>query len=92
MLFSHRTFCYQSAMSDTENLVLDMLRAMRSDMASIRETQREHGVRLAEIAGAVAGLRRDTAGDAEVSAHLAARVDRLRDEIDRIKRRLEIVD
>lgn len=79
-------------MSDVENLVLDMLRAIRGDVAAIRDTQREHGVRLAELGSAVAGLRRDNAGDAEVTAHLAARVDRLRDEIDRIKQRLEIAD
>lgn len=79
-------------MSDTESLVLELLRAMRSDMSAMRDTQREHGVRLAEIANALAGLRRDSAGDAEVTAHLAARVDRLRDEVDRIKRRLEIAD
>ena len=79
-------------MSDVGNLVLDMLRAIGGDVAAIRDTQREHGVRLAELASAVAGLRRDNAGDAEVTAHLAARVDRLRDEIDRIKQRLEIAD
>ena len=69
-----------------------MLRAIRADVSAVRETQREHGVRLTELASGLAGLRRDTAGDAEISAHLAARADRLRDEIDRIKRGLEIAD
>ena len=76
----------------TDNLVLDLLRDMRRELASVRDTQREHGIRLTEIAGSVAGLRRDQAGDAEIGAHLAARVDRLHDEIDRIKRRLDLVD
>ena len=78
--------------ADFENLLLEHLRAMRTDISDIRRTQQEHGVRLTEIAGSVAGLRRDQALDAEVSAHLAARVDRLRDEVDRIKRRLELTD
>lgn len=79
-------------MAEVENLVLDMLRGIRSDVGAIRDVQREHGVRLAELGTAMAGLRRDTAGDAEVTAHLAVRLDRLRDEVDRIKRRLEIAD
>ncbi len=77
---------------DVENLVLEHLRALRSDNADIRQTLKDHGVRLTEIAGSVAGLRRDQALDAEASAHLAARVDRLRDEVDRIKQRLELRD
>ena len=76
----------------TDNLVLKLLREIWSDMASVRDTLREHGVRLTEIAGSVAGLRRDQAGDAEIGAHLAARVNRLHDEIDRIERRLDLVD
>lgn len=79
-------------MADIDNLVLELLRTIRSDVASIRDIQREHGVRLAELGTAMAGLRRDTAGDAEVTAHLAVRSDRVCDEMDRIKRRLEIVD
>ena len=75
-----------------DNLVLDLLRDMRRELGSVRDTQREHGLRLTEIAGSVAGLRRDQAGSAEISAHLAARVDRLRDDIDRIKRRLDLAD
>ncbi|MBU6166438.1 MAG: hypothetical protein KGQ52_09925 [Alphaproteobacteria bacterium] len=76
----------------TENLVLEMLRTIRADLSSVRETLREHSLRFSELNSAVAGLRRDGAGDAEVTAHLNVRVDRLRDEVDRIKRRLEIVD
>ena len=76
----------------TDNYVLDILRDMRRERASVRDTQRAHGVRLTAIAGSVAGLRRDQAGNAEISAHSAARVDRLHNEIDRIKRRLDRVD
>lgn len=79
-------------MAEVDNLVLEMLRGIRGDVAAIRDVQREHGVRLAELGTGLAGLRRDNAGDAEVSAHLAVRIDRLRDEVDRIKQRLEIAD
>jgi hypothetical protein len=78
--------------ADVENLLLEHLRAIRTDVSDICRTQQEHGVRLTEIAGFVAGLRRDQALDAEASAHLAARVDRLRNDVDRIKRRLELTD
>jgi hypothetical protein len=75
-----------------DNLVLDLVRGIRGDLSDMRTVQREHSVRLTEIAASVAGLRRDSGHDAEVSAHLAARVDRAFDEIDRIKRRLDIAD
>jgi hypothetical protein len=77
---------------EPDNLVLNMLRAIRADLASQREILTEHGVRLTEIAATTAGLRRDQALDAEAAAHLAARVDRLRDEVERIKRRLDLSD
>ena len=74
------------------NLVLEILRDMRRDMGEMRDILREHTVRLNELAIGQAGIRRDMAHDSEVNAHLAARVDRLRDDVDRIKRRLELVD
>ena len=77
---------------EAENLVLEHLRSIRADIAGVREVQTEHSIRLAEIASAVAGLRRDQALDAESSAHLAARIDRLREEVERIKRRLDLTD
>ncbi len=85
--------CYSVLMTaDVENLVLEQLRAIRAEQSRHGALMTEHGIRLTEIAGSVAGIRRDQALDAEASAHLAARVDRLRDEIERIKRRLELND
>jgi hypothetical protein len=77
---------------EAANLVLEILRDLRRELGSVRDVQREHGLRLTEIAGSLAGMRRDQAGDAEIGAHLAARVDRLHDEIDRLKRRLDLAD
>lgn len=74
------------------NLVLEILREMRRDMADMRDNLRDHTLRLNDIASGMAAMRRDQANDAEVNAHLAARVDRLRDEVDRIKRRLELAE
>lgn len=77
---------------DTPDLVLEHLRAMRADMHEMKDMLREHGHRLTRIEMSVASQRRDQASDAENVAHLEARMDRLNDEITRIKRRLEIID
>ena len=77
---------------DPSNLVLEPLRAIRSDVHEIKTVQREHGHRLTRLEIGVAALRRDQAGDAENTAHLESRMDQMRDEIERIKRRLEILD
>ena len=79
-------------MIEPANLVLEHLRGIRTDLTAVREVQGEHSLRLTELAIGIAGLRRDQAHDAEVGAHLAARIDRMQDEIDRIKRRLELSD
>lgn len=77
---------------DPTNLVLEHLRAIRADVHEIKTVQREHGHRLTRLEIGVAALRRDQAGDAENAAHLESRMDRMRDDIERIKRRLEIID
>jgi hypothetical protein len=72
------------------NLVLEHLRAIRSDVHEIRNAQQEQSQRLIRME--LAALRRDQASDAENVMHLGARVDKLSEEIDRIKRRLELID
>ncbi len=74
------------------NLVLEYLRAMRGDLTTLREDVRELRIIQSEMARPLAALRRDQANDGEVSAHLQVRLDRLRDEMDRIKRRLDLSD
>lgn len=81
------------AMADqADDLVLEMLRAIRADLGDIKDAQREQAYRLHRVETTLGGLRRDQANDAGGVAHLEARVDRMRDDIDRIKRRLDIVD
>ncbi|HEX8444217.1 MAG TPA: hypothetical protein VF631_11285 [Allosphingosinicella sp.] len=53
-------------MAEPTNLVLEHLRAIRVDLAAVREVQGEHGLRLTELAVGIAGLRRDQAHDAEI--------------------------
>ncbi|MDB5970111.1 MAG: hypothetical protein JWQ90_2561 [Hydrocarboniphaga sp.] len=79
-------------MAETDNLVLEHLRAIRSDVAAMRETQKDHGYRLTRIEAAMAGLRRDQAADAEGAAHFESRLDRMNERMERIERRLEIAE
>jgi septal ring factor EnvC (AmiA/AmiB activator) len=52
--------------------------------------QSEHGRRLLTIESGIASLRREQAGDAETVVNVQAQIDRLREEVQRIKRRLEL--
>jgi hypothetical protein len=74
----------------TDNLVLDILRALRADMSAMREDFRDFKVRQNDMALSLAAMRRDQANDAGVSAHLQAQFDRLKEEVELIKRRLDI--
>lgn len=73
-------------------MVLEHLRAIRSDVADVKATQEEHGLRLTRIEQGLAGLRREQAYDAETAAHHSSRIDRLVQRIDRIEKRLELTD
>ncbi len=79
-------------MSDTpENLVLELLRALRGDMVGLRREVRDVRDRLSALELGVAGIRRDLATLAETDARIAASVDGLSDRVDRIERRLDIL-
>ncbi len=43
-----------------ENLVLEQLRALRTDIASVKDDTRELKTRLAVVESGIAGLRRDS--------------------------------
>jgi hypothetical protein len=77
---------------ETPNIVLEHLRAIRADLHDMRSRIDVSSDRLEPIELSMVGLRRDQAGDAENVAYLGARIDKLNDEIDRIKRRLELID
>ena len=77
---------------EVDNLVLELLRAIRADTAAIRRQQVEHGHRLARLELGQAAMRRDQAGDAEASAHAGVRVDELADRLERVETRLGLRD
>ncbi|MBI4968368.1 MAG: hypothetical protein HZC25_09655 [Rhodospirillales bacterium] len=58
----------------------------------MRDLQRDHCLRLTRIETEVVGLRRDQVSDAETVVHFETRLDRPRDDVERIKRRLDIQD
>ena len=77
---------------NVENLVLQHLRAIRADMADMRQTLDEHTNRFALIDATLIGMKRDIVNLAETDANLSARLDRIGQDITRIKRRLELAD
>lgn len=79
-------------MDDPTTILFERLRAIHADVAETRDVQREQGTRLYRIESGLAALRRQQTGDAENAASLEMRFDRLREDVDRIKRRLDIVD
>jgi hypothetical protein len=77
---------------EPQNLVLEMLRAIRSDIARLGDPKSEALQRLSRIEPEQMRMRRDQGSDAEGVALIQLRIDRMRTGIDRIKRRLDTVD
>ena len=79
-------------MSDTpDNLVLELLRALRGDVAKLSEEVRGLRDRVSGLELAVAGIRRDLGFLGETVAQMQASQDRFSDRLDRIERRLDII-
>ena len=80
-------------MSDEpENLVLVYLRRIDANVQDIQRGQADHARRLTRIESELGRVIRDRGDDFESRAHLQAQVDRLREELERVKRRLDIID
>ena len=77
-----------SPMSDTPNLVLGHLRAIREELREVRVEQREQRSRLGAIERTLAHLERD---GAESRAEIGVRFDRVLDRLERLDRVLEII-
>ncbi|RJF89044.1 hypothetical protein D3874_20400 [Oleomonas cavernae] len=75
---------------ESDNLILVYSRRMDTTLARVDERIGDLTLRVNDVQASIAGLRRHQAQDAGVVAHMQAQLDRLRDEIERIKRRLEI--
>jgi hypothetical protein len=74
----------------SDNVVLELLRAIRADMAEMRTEQREQRGRLGAIERLLAHLERE--GAEEQRAEIGGRFDRVLDRLDRIERRLDLKD
>ena len=75
-----------------DNLVLENLRAIRADIAAVKEDTREIKARLAVVESGVAGLRRDNGDFASSIAAQHLSYDRLTDRVERIEQRLNLAD
>ena len=75
----------------TDDLVLELLRAIRSDTAALHRELQEIKTRLTTLEDNVAGILGFIAThDSRLAAH-DLRVDRLAARIDRVERRLELL-
>ena len=79
-----------------EHLILEQFRAMRNQVASLQSEMRSEFAdvkyRINRMETAVAGIRRDEAGQAEDIARQQAFIDRLVERVQRIEGRLELSD
>jgi hypothetical protein len=73
----------------SDNLVLDLLRAIRADVGEIKLYVRDLKHRMTAVEIGVANL---AATESSHYASLAARADRTDDKLERIERRLELSD
>jgi hypothetical protein len=72
-------------MAEPDNLVLDLLRAMRGDMAKMADALRSVNVEITAI-------RQHLAGVLTIQDHDHGEVAAIKDRLDRIERRLELAD
>ena len=77
-------------MENVENIILEHLRAMRADVAGIREDMQEVNQRLIGLEAGVGCLKRDTGDLYTENANQHIRYDRLASRIEKIERRLEL--
>lgn len=74
---------------NTENLVLEILRRMQGDMATMRREMREE---FAEVKARLTLLEIRLSGDYATTALQSDRIDRLERRVEHIERRLELRD
>jgi septal ring factor EnvC (AmiA/AmiB activator) len=75
---------------NVENLILEHLRGMRSDISALRDDSREVKSRLASLETAVSAMRREIADLYADVVGQHSRYDRLIERIERIEKRLDL--
>ncbi|MBU2769360.1 hypothetical protein HAP94_25175 [Acidithiobacillus ferrivorans] len=76
----------------TDNLVLEQLRKIRMELDAARERDHEIMTRLSGIEIGITRIARDEAGNYAEIIQDRHTVDRIRERLDRIERRLELTD
>lgn len=79
-------------MADSENLTLVYLRRIDEKVDRIDNKLSDLTLRVNEVHLSVIALRRDQVQDAEITAHIQTRMDKMQSELDRLSRRLDIKD
>jgi hypothetical protein len=82
----------KSMAESIDNLVLEILRRLQSDMADLKAGQRDIQYRLTLIEARLAGVERNLADHYAAYAGQSARLDRFEDRMERLERRLELRD
>ena len=77
---------------DPESLVLVYLRRIDTKVDAMAQDIRELKERVSSLEVAIASVRRDIAVLAETDARLQGAVDRLREDVSRIQRRLDLTE
>ncbi len=77
-------------MENVENLILEHLRVIRTDVGALKEDAREIKQRLANLESAVGGIKRDLGDMYTEGATQHTRYDRLVERIERLEKRLEL--
>lgn len=77
-------------MENVENIILEHLRGMRTDIGSIKEDVRELKSRMANLEGGQATMMQQLGHQASVSAQQHVSYDRIIERVERIEKRLEL--
>lgn len=79
---------------NTEDLVLEMLKGLRNEVATLRTEMHEQfgdlKARMTAIERGIGGMKRDTAEIYDDHARQQASIDKLTARVERIERRLEL--
>lgn len=84
------TMLYTTPMSDVENMMLEMLKKIQAEQSLSRERDQEILSRLSNIESGIARLARDDATNYGEIVQDRHAVDKLKERIERIERRLEL--
>ena len=77
---------------NVENLILEHLRSLRAGQDRLENEMREVAARLTSLEASTAAGRRDSAHNYEEVIRQQSSIDQIKARIDRIERRLEMVD